>query len=294
MIRQIILSLFLLRFFLLMPVALAGNELLLGKASTIEGPVNISITPPAVFNFKSKAEILAMRKREVLKHPEFLKGAYVPNKEVFGQIEDGKPWWGTLGEALYGRGENSIKGEAEESRFILNPFLLAGELSTQGFDKSLVPESALATRKFSFFYQPTGLRWWPKEGKAEVNYEITGYKNEMCARLALSKFEVSPNLCLQVTNARDLGLEYFYIPPSWVYNINMTSPMTGPKLIPQYFHCGGSCGYPGGCNNMSPAFPELDNFTFTALPARICLMFWKHAPTTGQEKPDMIYTINYR
>jgi hypothetical protein len=294
MITQLMLSLLVMTGFLLTSEAIAANELSLGKSSKVAGPIDIPIVPPADFNFKSRAEILQMRQREVLKHPELLKGTYVPDKDVFGQMVDGKPWWGTLGEAFYGRGEKSIRGEAEESRFILNPFLLAGEPSIAGFDKSIVTESAAISRRFPLFYKPTGLRWWPKEGKAQVTYEITAYKNEMRFKLALSQFTVNPNLHLEVINARDLGLAYFYIPPAWAYNIGMSSPMSGPKLIPQYIHCGGSCGYPGGCNNMSPAFADLDSFTFTSLPARLCLMFWKHAPATGKEKPDMIYMINYR
>jgi hypothetical protein len=277
-----------------LPRALAANELLLGKAAKVSGPVDIAIIPPADFNFKSKAEILQMRKREVLKHPELLNGPYVPGRGVFGQMEDRKPWWGILGEAFYGRGQNSIKGEARESRFILNPFLLAGERSVVSIDQSLVNETTLATHRFPMYYQPSGLRWWPKEGKAEVTYQITAFRNEMSARLHQSQSIPNPNLQLEILNARDFGLAYFYIPPSWAFNIGMSKPMSGPMLIPQYINSDGSCGYPGGCNNMSPNFAELDNFSLTSLPARLSLMFWKHPPLTGQEKADMIYTINYR
>src|SRR5271154_681384 len=153
-----------------LPQLASANELALGQSSKITGPIDIPIVPPADFNFKTKAEILQIRKREVLKHPELLKGTYIPDEQVFGRIEDKKPWWGIFGQAYYGAGQNSIRGPAEESRFILNPFLLAGEPATEGMDKSRVSASDLETHNYPTFYQPTGLRWWPKESKAEVTY----------------------------------------------------------------------------------------------------------------------------
>ena len=56
--------------------ALAGaaNELLLGKVYKAVAPVDIPIVQPVNLNFKSKAEILQLRKREVAKHPDLLKG----------------------------------------------------------------------------------------------------------------------------------------------------------------------------------------------------------------------------
>ena len=199
-----------------------------------------------------------------------------------------------MGEAFYSRGENSIKGDSKESRFILNPFLLAGESFIPIIDHSIIDEKALALRQYPLFFQPSGLRWFPKEGKAEVTYEITAYKREMSSRLNNAPFTVNPDLCLDLINARDLGLPYFYIPPSWAYNIGISNPMIGPMAIPQHIEGRGSCGYPGGCNDIEPTFAQLNNFSLTSLPARLSLMFWKHAPNTGREKPDMIFTINYR
>lgn len=271
-----------------------ANDLAIGKSAKVNGPIDISIVAPADFNFKPRAEIFRWRAQEIMKHPELLNGSYALTKAVFGSVEDKKPWWGIYGQGYYGPGQNSIKGPAEESRFILNPFLLVGEAMICGLDKSKVSEQDLINRKFPMFYSPSNLRWWPSQGRAEVTYEISAYKSQLAAMLGFSNWTVASNISFEAINARDLGLKYFYIPPSWAKNIEVGSPMIKPMALNQFVHCGNSCGYPGGCNNMSPRCEQLDNFRFTNLPARISIMFWKAPPTTGSEKPDMVYTMNYR
>ncbi len=273
--------------------AILANDLALGSKTKITGPIDIPIVPPQDFNFKPKAEIFQRRTQEVLKHKELLQGAYAPSNEVFGQIVDRKPWWGILGEGYYGSGQNSIKGPAEESRFILNPFLLAGEACVRGPDNTSVSEQDILTHYYPWFYQPSGLRWWPKEQKSEVTYLVSSYESQMCSTFNYSPYTDHGMVGLEAINARDLGLNYFYIPAAWAYNMNVAHPMSGPMAVPQFVHCGGSCGYPGGCNNMSPTFPPLEDIKIVKLPARLTIIFWKNAPTTGNEKPDMTYTMNF-
>jgi hypothetical protein len=271
-----------------------ANELAIGKQSRLSGQVEIPLTPLADFNFKPKAEILSMRKTEVMKHADLLKGKYVPNDAVFGQITDRRPWWGTIGQAYYGAGAKSITGQAIQSQYILNPFLLAGLFSTPSLPKDKVSEADLTRKSYPTSYQASGLRWWPAQSKAEVTYAISSYKSQMCSLFGYTSYDITGDYALELINARDLGLNYVYIPPSWLYNMTAGAPMKGPIAIPHYIHCGGSCGYPGGCNNKSPACSALDSFQITRLPARLTLMFWKKAPTTGREPADMTFTINYR
>ncbi len=288
---------------LLTAIALSGpgvlvraNELLLGKTAKVTGAVDIPIVLPVEFNFKPRAEILGMRKREVLKHAQLLKGAWAPSEAVFGQVEDRKPWWGLLGQAYYGAGKDSITGPSEEARFILNPFLLVGLTEMFHLDHEKIQERNLASYVHATYREPTGLRWWPKNGKAEVTYLCSALHSRLAQAhgYSSSHFTESQTFALEAINARDLGLNYVYIPPAWAYNVKVGSPMTGTLPIPQYIHCGGSCGYPGGCNNMSPSTGWLDSFEITKLPARLSIMFWKKAPVTGREPADMLYTMNFR
>jgi hypothetical protein len=278
----------------LMITSVRANDLAIGKFAKSNKPINIPLVQPIDLNFKTRDEIFRLRKQEIMKHPELLMDAYTPSDEVFGQVENKKPWWGVLGEGYYGPGQNSIRGASEESRFILNPYLLVGESMICGLNKSRYTENDIINRHVPMFYQPSNLKWYPKDNRAEVIYEVTAYKNQMCALLGFSNWRVSPNISLEAINARDLGLKYFYIPTAWATSINFSKPMDKPMAVPHFIHCGGSCDYPGGCNNMSPHFPQLDEISFTRLPASISICFWKNPPTTAADKADMIYTLTYR
>lgn len=60
---------------------------------------------------------------------------------------------------------------------------------------------------------------------------------------------------------------------------------------PQFIHKGGSCGYPGGCNNMSPQTPPIDGISLDDLPAKIVVWLWRTRPDSVEVKPDFKYTI---
>lgn len=270
-----------------------ANDLAVGRSAKAEY-VDVAIAPARDFNFKSRAELFALRMDAIQQHPELLNGAYHLDQATFGQIVDKRPWWGDLGQAYYGPGQNSIKGKSLESRFFLNPYLLVGDRVSYTLPKDKVTEVDLARRAYDTYLQPSNLRWWPKGGKAEVTYDISALKSRFCSMFNYTSLELSGVRGFSLSNARDLGLKYVFIPPSWAYNCSVGVPMKSPMPIPHYIHCGNSCGYPGGCNNLSPATSWLDSFTINKLPARISCMFWKNPPKTGREPPDMTYTLNYR
>lgn len=101
-------------------------------------------------------------------------------------------------------------------------------------------------------------------------------------------------MSLELINARDLGFAYASIPVSLLTNIHLPENVDEAREIPQFVHCGGSCGYPGGCNNMSPNSNWLDNCQITDLPADITLFLWRQRPSGPQAQPDFRYTIHYR
>jgi hypothetical protein len=97
------------------------------------GEISIPLREPEEFDFKTKTEILDIRKGCVARCARLAPESYQPSEEVFGRIEDGKPWWGLLGLSYYGNGKDSISGASEESRFILNPLLLVGINHTRAY-----------------------------------------------------------------------------------------------------------------------------------------------------------------
>src|SRR4030095_752373 len=72
-----------------------ANDLALGRSARTASAVDVQINPPVDLNFRTRSEILQMRQREMRKHPELMNGSYSLSPEVFGPMEDGKPWWGT-------------------------------------------------------------------------------------------------------------------------------------------------------------------------------------------------------
>ncbi|MBI3593062.1 MAG: hypothetical protein HY099_06250, partial [Nitrospirae bacterium] len=71
--------------------------------------LDIELQPITELDFKSKAEVLKLRTEAVYRYPQLVSKDYKPSEPVFGQIEDGAPWWGVLGISYYGNGEKSIE-----------------------------------------------------------------------------------------------------------------------------------------------------------------------------------------
>ncbi len=69
--------------------------------------------------------------------------------------------------------------------------------------------------------------------------------------------------------------------------------MKGQMPIPRLIHSGQGCGFPGGCNNTSPAIPELAQIKIDRLPARLIVLLWKRAPRAASGPCDITFTINY-
>ena len=219
----------------------------------------------------------------MLNYPDLIIGDYRPAHAVFGQMEDHLPWWGTLGNFYYGPGEQSLAGPAEESRFILNPYLLVAAEVHSYWDPNVISESAARQPDFPLYCAPSQLRWQPRAAQAEVSYST------QCVQQAPSRF-----FDLIVYNARDLNLSYIYVSYADSLNIAKFDPPTSPYAIPQFIHRGGSCGYPGGCNNMSPPTPDIDALEVTGFPAQVVTWLWTRKPASLDTAPDMVFVIHFR
>jgi len=251
------------------------TPLAIGDAAKVE-QINVSIQSPADLDYKTKAEVLQLRTEAVLRYPQLLSGSYEPSREVFGQIEDNRPWWGLIGLYL-GPGERSIEGDSEESRFLLNPYLLIGASGSGSWD----PTSSYS--RFALYCPPRSLSWKPRIAYAEVTYPVQ-------CRSPLSYWEFD----LVAYNARDFGLRYLLVSYNDSRNVAKTDPPTTPIAIPQFIHRGGSCGYPGGCNNMSPATPAIQGLKIRAMPAELVVLLWDDKPTSAEQPAGMTFVIHFR
>lgn len=255
------------------------NRLAIGQTAGMV-KVDIEIQPPIELDWKTKAEILQARQDAVMQHPALLTNAYAPSEEVFGQIVDGLPWWGIYGQFFYGSGEQSIAGVSEETRFILNPYLMVAA-EFYPWWSGRIAEQQLET--YQLICNPEELIWYPQNRKAEVTY------NALCIQKGQAF-----SFGLIAYNARDLNLNSIYVYYLDSLNITKSDAPTIPIKIPQYIHQGNSCGYPGGCNNMSPYTPELDELHILDFPAHLVVWLWNSVNASLQQDPDMIWTIHFR
>lgn len=274
----------------------AANELAVGKESAASGVIAIPINRPEALNYKSVAEIFTLRSKALAQCPALLKGSYIPSGDVFGRMQSGKPWWGLAGEAVYGAGDKSILGFSEESRFILNPYLLVGvdSATVNIWDASKITENDINNPNFPFFWLPEKLEFDPARSFARATYDVSKYVQEINDTGKLRKPLYTPNFAIVAYNARDLGFEYVWMDAANSANVKSETPFESPLYLRQFIHCGGSCGYPGGCNNMSPFTPELDRFHYVALPARLSFKLWRSRPLSEAEPPDFTFEVDLR
>jgi ribosomal protein L40E len=258
------------------------NVLAIGDRAKVES-VDVMIQPPVELDTLTQEEVLELREGEVYQYPELLFSGYKPYNEIFGGIVDGLPWWGIAGQFYYGQGERSIEGPSEEARFIMNPYLLVAADPCGSFDKNVVSEELIRRPGFPFYCPVQQLKWEPENSYAEATYSAScvAQRNYSCFNLI-------------AYNARDFNLNYIYVSYENSVNISKTDPPDKAYAIPQYLHQGDSCGYPGGCNNMSPATPEIDGLSVVGLPARAEIWLWKDKPESLETSPDMIFVIRIR
>ena len=257
--------------------------------STTHGPINIPLQPLAEFDFKSREEILqsridalsALRSSPGL--TDLIPATYAPLPSVFEQIESGAPWWGLHGIFFFGPGPRSISGASEESRFLLNPLLLVGVVENRAFITKESPEQFL-----SYYPHLQSLAIIPATHTVEAQYNVQGYLDYL--HHVGQNITGKPQLSLSAYNARDFGFNFLAIDTTRSRNVRtlFSSTVLAPNL--HFIHRGGSCGYPEGCNNMSPHQDEIE-FSVQTLPAEVVIKLWRVRPATPEEGADAIVVL---
>lgn len=236
-----------------------------------------------------------MREKEVAKYPQLLSEPYTPG-ESFDLLEGGKPWWGLYGLHVFREGKRSIEGPSKESVYFLSPFrLVAAEANNIGvFRPNSLTVQELKTPGFPFYWNSRAVKFDARNAMSQETYDVTGYHRALAKWLPkLKRDVVVQGFSLIAYNARDMGLYYMYLDPKNSLNVQKWSSRDALE-IPQMLHCGGSCGYPGGCNNMSPHREETDNNRLTKLPARAYVKLWRERPRDpNTSKPDFVAVLDF-
>jgi hypothetical protein len=257
------------------------------------GTVEIPLKPLYELDYLTKAQVYSLRTGAVNEHPEFAPRIYKPSEDVFGEILDGRPWWGILGLSYFGPGQMSIEGPSLQSHYITNPYLLVG--LDEGY-AHIVMNNRVAPE--AVYPRPTKLLWSRDGTWAKATFDISGLKEQQ-SRLGFPN-GYTHGLEFVAYNARDLGYNWLYIDYGKSANIDMMSRHSlfgflfgrkdAPVLIKEFIHRGDSCGFQGGCNNVSPYQPEFE-FRYYGLPAKIHLKLWRNKPASPQDPADMTYIV---
>ncbi len=249
----------------------------------------LSVNPLTSFTGKTKDEILSLR-TDFVKKSIFANDKYKPNEDVFGKIEDKKPWWGI---DYITCTDNDIptskrkEGDSEESRFINNPNVLVGIQLNKSYIKNSANQKICNDKSLLFI---------PKS----IYYDKSN-------KLIIVKYNPSKNILEKINgayfiklllvglNARDFGYNWIYVSNS--NNLMFLPEILGKKMVnekPQklydHIHLGNACQVEGGCNNSSPYQPSL-SFEIKQLPANMTISLWKSKPIYKNQPADFYMKI---
>lgn len=247
----------------------------------------IFLNPLTELDLLPRDQVFRLRTEYVMKNRELIDKDYTPSAAVFGQVESGLTWWGIYGIAGFGNGKKSIEGPSEETRFINNPFLLAGlcenyAVPLEKFDPS-APEE--------IFPRPLKLVWDSVKREAEVLYDYSGYLDQ-CYRYDIPEY-VYKTMSLYCLNARDFGFHHALIDTGRSGNADLKQGKGEIVRVPFYLHKGFSSGYPGGSNNGSPAAPNFD-VVIHQVPVDLTIRFWYEKPKSRESGQDFKYIMKLR
>lgn len=252
---------------------------------------NVPINEPIELDFLTKQKVFDIRKKYAAACQPVVPKNYTPSEIVFGQITDGKPWWGLVGQDYYDAGQHSIDGLSEETRSINNPLLLFMLDAIYGI-------ASVNLNGPDLYPKPISLTFKPSQKTISVVYDISGYNTaaDNYLKTAVQENFVNENeYLLQGVNARDFGYNfaYAYSTQNIVFDDSSNNLSTNVQELVDFLHTGGSCGYEGGCNNGSPNQPYL-HFKTTALPAQLSIKLWKKSPQNKDDSADIYFIMTLR
>ncbi len=244
--------------------------------------VTVPVTPMTELDFLKKSEVYEIRRKAVREQPRLSAAGYEPTEEVFGQIVDGAAWWGIEGIFYYGPGKNSIAGPSEESRFLCNPYLPVGICEPNAYP--------LIETMYSLAPFPPVLKSivWRPDRRVLVSYDVSAFLKGLRRYQIVNAHE--NKVTLVAYNARDFNLNWLALDEKDSRNVRQLAGAGRPALIRQFIHLGGSCGYPGGGNNMSPFQPELE-ITVSHVPATAVIHLWRDEPASATAPADLTEII---
>ncbi len=241
---------------------------------------NISINQPIELNYKSKEEIFNIRKYYV-EQSIFADSNYQPSEEVFGGIEDGKPWIALDDCVDYSTNYHAnIAGPSLHSKSLINPSIPV--MIDYPFYISNSPDENYVCVQMPKIMVPLSAKYSKENKEVEISYRPL-----IQTRGGAYQFTA--------VNARDFGYNYIYLDKSKsTYNINFVDNdniSTSVKDISDFIHLGTACRIEGGCNNWSRMREDFQ-FTLSTLASGVAnpslyFKLWKTMPSSPQDEADL-------
>lgn len=272
----------------------SGNTLSLGRDAKAQSPITLTMNGEMNLNGKSKEEVLNYRKKYVAQHPELLAGDYQPDAATFGNISDGKDWWGIQGQVFHSMGSIPANtGLARDSIYLFNPFWL---VAPNIIVKSVMRDATRfhTIKEFSQSHFPTlalpkKIVIYPNEAREEFTYNVLDIYNRANEVTAKPIQFSNINFDLFSYNAKDFGYKYLYIDPNKSSNINKY-----PNAVIPISECFDTRSVDSvKCNEAFPIDEKVTGFNFKSLPARLQINLWKDKPASSVVKPDFTVTLNF-
>lgn len=252
----------------------------------------ISVNEPIELTGKTRQEIYALRTQYV-ENSIFKVPGYTPSEEVYGQIDDTKPWIAVTACRWPENSAMPTRGPSEETRFINNPTVLIGvEQGWLGIDEN--KPSVFKTHYGETFCTSPELNFIPKH----ISYDAQA--KEITVVYSKPKVYITSTnnmYYLNGKNARDLGFPYAYMDLSESLTVaqfaNEANISNRVVQFQDFIHVGYNCGVSGGCNNGSPNQPMLNfNGNFPQEPSQIFYFkLWRNKPHSPQDPADIVERI---
>jgi hypothetical protein len=274
----------------------APSKLAVGEHAAVKEPVEIPFTGTMELNYKTRDEVISMRRNMAERgaNTQLIKdGPYKASSEVFDGLQSEKTWIGLKGRTFYGRTSKIVEGLAEQSRFICSPFMLvAADIKipvAETFDKSRYNIDTLANSQYPVQCPPKTILFDAPNASEEIVFDVSSYRNSCNNYLKppanLDKVEVS----LVAYNARDFGYKWMYV------NQDPISEGIGhiPRIPTQAFEIKQALGYSGGNNAMVGDSEEFVRWQIIRVPAKMVVSLWKAKPQLPTDKADFTVTIKF-
>ena len=264
--------------------------------------IHLPVAPARELDGLTRAQVLDLRRQAVRSQPSLAGADYTPSGQVFGRVQDGLPWWGVEGMFYHGPGQRSIEGVSEETRMILNPYLLIYAdffglsiwRDRQLWDVGKVARSGKTVADLPL-YPPVGtLVWDSVKAEMTATYDITAYLEDLNRYTRRTLGVSDTDLMLCGINAADLGLEFAFIDLRASSHMDQQQRHDQVVVLRDFIHKGGSCQYRGGCNNGSPYQPELDHLRILSLPATLRVKLWDARPRDSAAPADATFVMQFQ